>query len=604
MIDTRQLDISISGLQRHYANGDFTPRELVQHLLTLDADDRHNAWITLLDSGQLEPYLARLDQAAAGELPLFGIPFAIKDNIDLAGIDTTAACEAFRHRAGQDATVVRRLIDAGAIPMGKTNLDQFATGLVGTRSPFGACRNAFNPDYISGGSSAGSAVATALGQVSFALGTDTAGSGRIPAAFNRLVGVKPSRGLISTHGVVPACRSLDCVSIFALSVDDAQQVLAVAEGHDPKDAYSRRNPFENGLRRFAPDPSPMTLGIPAAVNLEFFGDADSATQFEQALQQLRELGHRLVEIDISELLAAARLLYEGPWVAERYLAIEPIISKQADSLLPEIRQIIGAGRDFSALDAFAAGYRLQTHRQVADDLFANIDALVTPTSPTCYRIDELQAQPIERNSHLGTYTNYMNLLDLCAVSIPTGFLQSGVGFGITLQAPAWHDRRLMSMAAAILRGSDTACGALAHRPTPATAQPSAISARHVDLVVCGAHLDGMPLNWQLTERGAVKQQLTTTSANYRLYAMADGRPALYREEGNGVRIEVEVWRIAQQRFGSFVADIPAPLGIGKVELADGRWLTSFIAEPRAMVGATDISPLGGWRNYRANLDKA
>ncbi len=601
MINETTLDISIAGLTRHYRACDFTPRELVEFLLARDHDDAHNAWITRLDRTQLEPYLQRLERAAPDSLPLYGIPFAIKDNIDLAGIDTTAACEAFRQRPDNSATVVEKLIEAGAIPLGKTNLDQFATGLVGTRSPYGACRNAFNPDYISGGSSAGSAVVTALGQVSFALGTDTAGSGRIPAAFNRLVGIKPSRGLISTQGVLPACRSLDCVSIFALSVDDAHQVLAVAEGFDPADAYSRANPYDNSARRFAPTRAAMTLGIPHSDNLDFFGDTESAALFQQALDELRRQGHHLLEIDIQPLLDAARLLYQGPWVSERYLAIQSIIEKQPQELLPETRQIIAAGASFSALDAFDASYRLQACKQIADKLFEGLDALVTPTSPTCYTIEQIQADPIQRNSNLGAYTNYMNLLDLSAISIPTGFLSSGVGFGITLQAPAFHDRRLMSIAAGFLHGAAISTSVMHyHAPLPAVTVTDS-SARYVDLLVCGAHLDGMPLNWQLRERGARKLQSGTTSANYRLYAMADGRPALYRDEDNGVKIEVELWRVAQQHFGSFVADIPAPLGIGKVELDDGRWLTSFIAEPRAMTGATDISEFGGWRAYRKNL---
>ena len=601
MIDPQRLDISIAGLRQHYADGDFTPDQLIDYLLARDHDDPQHAWITRLARDQLEPYLQNLRRPGASALPLYGVPFAIKDNIDLAGIDTTAACEAFRYRAERSAHVVQKLVDAGAIPLGKTNLDQFATGLVGTRSPYGACRNAFNPDYISGGSSAGSAVATALGQVSFALGTDTAGSGRVPAAFNRLVGLKPSRGLISTSGVVPACRSLDCVSVFALSVADAEAVLAVAEGHDPQDPFSRHNPFDNCPRRFAPSPTALTLAVPTASNLEFFGDDDSDWQMQQAIAQLADQGHRLVEIDIEPLLDAARLLYQGPWVAERYLAIQPIIEQRPGELLPEIERIIGAGRDFSALDAFSASYRLQQYRQLADELFRDIDALVTPTSPTCYTVEQVQANPIELNSRLGTYTNYMNLLDLCAISIPSGFLASGVGFGITLQAPAFHDRRLLSIAVAIMQSAGTTTGAIDHRPAGIDTSGD-LSARHVDLVVCGAHLDGMPLNWQLTERGATKMSLTTTSPHYRLYAMADGRPALYREPENGVEIEVEVWRISLENFGGFVADIPPPLGIGKVELADGRWLTSFIAEPQAALGATDISALGGWRNYQRSLD--
>ncbi|MDJ0832309.1 MAG: allophanate hydrolase [Gammaproteobacteria bacterium] len=591
-----QLNISIAGLQQHYQRNDFSPRQLVEHLLNLEPDDTRHVWIERLTPAQLEPYLQALESRDPLSLPLYGIPFAIKDNIDLAGIDTTAGCDAFRYRASQHAHVVQRLIEGGAIPLGKTNLDQFATGLVGVRSPYGACRNAFNPEYISGGSSSGSAVATALGLVSFALGTDTAGSGRVPAAFNNLIGLKPSRGLISCNGVVPACQSLDCVSIFALSVDDAQNVLTVAVDFDPNDPYSRANVFDNGPRRYGLEQSPRVIGIPAATNLEFFGDSRARDLFAQALDRFRQLGHQLVEIDIAPLLQAARLLYQGPWVSERYLAIEALISQQPEALLPEIAEIIGAGSDFSALDSFKSAYQLQHYAQIKDRIFRDIDVLLTPTTPTCFTIAEVQNNPIQLNSQLGTYTNYMNLLDLAGVALPAGFLDTGVGFGITLQAPAFSDISLLSLANAYCEQSELTMGAtglaMARSQTDKPAHD-----RCVDLVVCGAHLEGMALNWQLTERGAVKQSLTTTSADYRLYAMNDGRPALIRDEAQGGQIEVEVWRLDKSEFGSFVADIPPPLGIGKVELADGRWLPSFIAESRAIHGAQEITELKGWRNY-------
>lgn len=590
-----KLDITISGLTAHYQANHFTPRELVQHLLNQQTQDSHRIWITRLDLTQIEPYLDNLENTNPDDLPLYGIPFAIKDNIDLAGIDTTAACEAFHKPAAESATVVARLIEAGAIPMGKTNLDQFATGLVGVRSPFGACHNAFNPEFISGGSSSGSAVATALNLVSFALGTDTAGSGRVPAAFNNLIGVKPTRGMISASGVVPACQSLDCVTVFALSPDDANQVLTAAEGFDIKDPYSRSNPFDNGNRRYGLASSNKTLAIPRPENREFFGDSSAETLFSQAIDKLSDLGFNIVELDISPLMDAAKLLYEGPWVTERYLAIASLYDEQPESLLPVIREIIGKGTQYTAGDAFSAEYRLQKYRQTAAALFGQIDALVTPTAPTCYRIEELENDPIQLNSRLGTYTNFMNLLDLSAVAVPAGFLDSGVGFGITLQAPAFHDRALLSIANTYCSAQELTCGAgQLKMPTTSVINPSPVAT--VDLVVCGAHLDNMPLNWQLTERGANKISLTRTSANYRLYAMEDGRPALFRDDHGG-HIEVEVWRLAKSDFGSFVADIPAPLGIGKVELEDGRWLPSFIAEPRAKASATDITKLCGWRNY-------
>jgi allophanate hydrolase len=595
-MDWLKLNSTIAGLSEHYKNQDFSPRELVEYLLTLEVEDSHNIWITRLNLAQLEPYLVNLEHISPASLPLYGVPFAIKDNIDLKSIDTTAGCETYRYQASDHANVVKHLIEAGAIPMGKTNLDQFATGLVGVRSPFGACKNAFNPDYISGGSSSGSAVATAIGLVSFALGTDTAGSGRVPAAFNNLIGVKPSRGLISCSGVVPACQSLDCVSIFALTVDDANQVLSIAEGFDAKDPYSRENTFDNKSRRYGQLKTPIKLGIPASKNLNFFGDIDAQQLFNKAIDDLRQTGYEVLEVDIQPLINAAKLLYQGPWVVERYIAIENLINDKPEALLPVIENIIGKGREFSGIDTFKAFYQLQHYKQQSELLFSYIDSLVTPTAPTCYTIAEVESDPINLNSRLGTYTNFMNLLDLSSIALPAGFFPSGVGFGITLQAPAFQDRLLLSLANSLCEDKNMMMGATNH-PMPSSAFSSEFSQHYVDLVVCGAHLEGMPLNWQLTERQAIKQYSTSTATSYRLYAMQDGRPALFRDEQHGAGIEVEVWRLPKDQFGSFVADIPGPLGIGKVELTDGKWLPSFIAEPRALISAKDISHFQGWRNY-------
>jgi len=600
-MDWSKLNLSIQGLSHHYAQRDFSPRQLIEYLQSKHLEDAHHVWIKRLNLDELEPYLAALDNADAATLPLYGIPFAIKDNIDLKDIDTTAGCEAFRYKPSAHATVVDRLVSAGAIPLGKTNLDQFATGLVGVRSPWGACHNAFNPQYISGGSSSGSAVATAIGQVSFALGTDTAGSGRVPAAFNNLIGLKPSRGLLSCTGVIPACQSLDCVSIFSLNVDDANRILAIAEGFDQRDPYSRLNLFDNSARRYGRTQSSLTLAVPESSNLEFFGDNDAQHLFEQAIDDLKQLGHSVIEIDIQPLMDAAKLLYEGPWIAERYVAIEDLIHQQPEALLPVIKTLISKGSSFSASDTFKAMYQLQHYQQQAEQIFSAIDCLVTPTTPTAYTIDQVQSDPIYLNSCLGTYTNFMNLLDLAAVAVPAGFLPSGVGFGITLQAPAFQDRRLLSLANSWCQFKQPKQGASAIPMAQSSVSQDGFH-DDVDLVVCGAHLEGMPLNWQLTERQARKVSLTKTSPYYSLYAMDDGRPALYRDEDSGTSIEVEIWRIDKTLLGSFVTDIPAPLGIGKVELEDGRWLTSFIAEPRAMQDAKDISHHGGWRKYIAETN--
>ena len=596
MMDWNTLDLSIQGLKQHYQQKDFTPRQLIAHLLSIDPEDLHHAWIHKLDKQELEPFLNNLEQQDHQLLPLYGIPFAIKDNIDLKAIDTTAGCEAYRYRAKAHALVVARLIEAGAIPMGKTNLDQFATGLVGTRSPWGACKNVFNEDYISGGSSSGSAVATALGQVSFALGTDTAGSGRVPAALNNLIGLKPTRGLISCSGVVPACQSLDCVSVFSLTADDANTVLTVTEGFDAQDPYSRHNHFDNSHRRYGMNQSALILGVPQVKNMDFFGDKDSQELFGQAIENLKKMGHIVKAIDIQPLLEAARLLYEGPWITERYVAIEDMVNTQPEALLPVINSLISKGREFSASETFKAMYQLKHYQHQSQHLFNTIDALVTPTTPTVYTIEQIQSDPIQLNSNLGTFTNYMNLLDLCAVAVPAGFLPSGVGFGITLQAPAFHDRLLLSLANSWSHHQKIKTGAHDHQLSSSVTLQDSYD-EELDLVVCGAHLEGMPLNWQLTERQARKVSLTRTSPHYSLYAMKDGRPALYRDEESGAAIEVEIWRIKKTLFGSFVCDIPAPLGIGKVELADGRWLTSFIAEPRAREDARNITGLGAWRTY-------
>ncbi len=602
MMDWNTLDLSIQGLQQHYLQQDFSPRQLIDQLLSLYPEDDHHVWIYKLNRDELEPYLDALEKQDIATLPLYGIPFAIKDNIDLADIDTTAGCETYRYRAEVHATVVERLVQAGAIPMGKTNLDQFATGLVGTRSPWGPCKNAFNPDYISGGSSSGSAVATALGQVSFALGTDTAGSGRVPAALNNLIGLKPTRGLISCAGVVPACQSLDCVSIFALTADDANTLLNVAEGYDEKDPFSRHNHFDNSHRRYGLNQTSKILGVPQLKDLEFFGDENSRDLFNQAISDLKQLGHTIVEIDIQPLLKAARLLYEGPWISERYVAIEEVIENQPEALLPVINSLISKGREFTASDAYKAMYQLSQYQHSKQKIFSAIDALITPTIPTVYTIEQVQSDPIQLNSNLGTYTNFMNLLDLCAVAVPAGFLPSGVGFGITLQAPAFHDSFLLPLVNSWCQYQQFNPG-MSKLPLSPSVSIQDSYAEDVDLVVCGAHLEGMPLNWQLTERKAQKIRLTHTSACYSLYAMEDGRPALFRDEETGTAIEVEIWRMKKADLGSFVTDIPAPLGIGKVELCDGRWLTSFIAEPRAKEGAQDISNLGAWRCYIENTQR-
>jgi allophanate hydrolase len=441
------MNLSISHLQAQYRAGGLTPTQLVKQLDAEigDVNNKHNIWIRRLTLDEMLVFAKNLEDKTPASLPLYGIPFAIKDNIDLAGVPATAGCPDFAFIPEVSASVVQKLIDAGAIPIGKTNLDQFATGLVGTRSPYGACKNSINPEYISGGSSAGSAVAVALNMASFSLGTDTAGSGRVPAAFNNLVGVKPSLGLLSTTGVVPACRTLDCVSIFAKNTQDATTVLQVAQGFDAEDAYSRESPQSEAIidNKFG---NSFVFGVPKPEQLAFFGNVETPQLFQQAIQQLEKIGGKMVEIDFAPFIETAQLLYEGPWVAERYAAIKDFFDTKPDSIFPVTKQIIGNAAKFSAADTYSAMYKLKALQRKAGKVWRDIDVLVTPTAGTIYTIAEVEANPIQTNTNLGYYTNFMNLLDLAAIAVPSGFYGSGVGFGVTLCAPAFSDNTLLNFA--------------------------------------------------------------------------------------------------------------------------------------------------------------
>lgn len=597
---------SIQNVRQGYINGDFTPRELMDFLLqrTAQYTDR-NIWISQIDNKVLERYLSNLDNQTPDSLPLYGVPFAAKDNIDVHGFATTAGCPEFSFEPTDNAHVTGKLIEAGAIPLGKTNLDQFATGLVGTRSPHGPCGNAFDPEYISGGSSSGSAVAVALGLVSFSLGTDTAGSGRVPAMLNNIVGLKPSRGLFSMTGVVPACRSLDCPSVFALNAEDAALVFSTAAVADNQDAYSRANPFSNSLRNYGTAVDSPTLGVPLPEQREFYGDTHAAKLFDQAIQQWQDLGATIVDTDFTPLLEAAKLLYEGPWVAERYAALQALIETTPDVIHPVVRGIVEGARGKTAVDAFSAEYRMQAYRAYARELFGQVDCLLTPTAPRHYRIEAVDNDPVRLNSNMGHYTNFMNLLDLCGVATPAGFLPDGMPFGVTLVAPAFKDIALLNHAAKWQDTLDLPAGAMKTKaPNTGAFTPSVTNPAHIDLAVCGAHLKAFPLNWQLTERGAILKQTTTTSNNYQLYLLPGDqpqRPGLVRNDTDGVAIEVEVWSVPTAELGSFLLNIPYPLGIGKVELADGSWTSGFICEGTAVADAQDISMHGSWRTFQGTV---
>ena len=598
--------LDVATLRVRYACRTLTPTALVDGLLSrIAARGDDHVWIGRPDRDELLAFARRLEAGGPKARPLYGIPFAIKDNIDLADHPTTAACPDFAYVACGSAPAVQRLVAAGAIPVGKTNLDQFATGLNGTRSPYGTPVSALSSAHIPGGSSSGSAVAVAAGLVSFALGTDTAGSGRVPAAFNNLIGLKPTRGLLSTRGVVPACRSLDCISIFALTAGDAMAVLDAAAGFDPADPFSRRpDATAAGLARRAV--GGCRFGIPRPGQLAFFGNADGETRFAAMLRTVERLGGTPVEIDFAPFLETARLLYEGPWIAERYVAIRDFIARRPDALHPVTRQIIEAGARPLAADAFAGYYRLRELRRAIAPVWQAMDVLLTPTAGRQYTIAEMLADPVRLNADLGYYTNFVNLLDLAAVAVPAGRQADGLAFGVTLTGPAWSDAALCALADMLHRAQNVTLGAGAGKLTatpplaaPAQAAPAQAADGGVRVAVCGAHMSGLPLNRQLTERGGRLHRSCRTAASYRLFALPGGppaRPGLLRAAA-GRPIEVEVWELPVAAFGSFVAGIPAPLGIGTVELEDGEQVKGFLCEAHATAGARDITELGGWRRH-------
>jgi allophanate hydrolase len=558
------------------------------------------AWILRLPAEAVLAQARAVDaRIAAGEtLALAGVPFAVKDNIDVAGLPTSAACPAFAYVPERSATVVERLVAAGAVLIGKTNLDQFATGLVGARSPYGAPLCVFDQAYVSGGSSSGSAVAVAAGLVAFALGTDTAGSGRVPAAFNHLIGLKPSKGRWSTRGLVPACRSLDCISVFAADLAGAALVDEVLTAFDAEDDYSRRLPDGDRHMCLSPDAArrgPFRFGVPKPDQRLFMGDDQSAALYAAAVERLAAAGGTPVEIDIAPLLDCAKLLYSGPWVAERTAAVEDLLREAPGAIHPTVRAIVQGGVAVTGVETFKGLYALEAYRRAAEAIWEAADVMLLPTAPTIYRLKEVLAEPIALNANLGLYTNFVNLLDMSALAVPAGFRENGTGFGVTLIGPAFADRMLLALAERYLETFPMA-------DTP----PLDLTPRKpgVKLAVVGAHLAGMPLHWQLTSREARLVAATKTAPAYKLYAMAETtppKPALIHVGDGGSAILVEVYELDFEAFGSFTAEVPAPLAIGTVTLEDGTSVKGFVAEPRALNGATDITELGGWRAYIASL---
>ena len=532
--------------------------------------------------------------------PLWGIPFVAKDNIDVAGMPTTAACPDFAYDAVEDAFVVAELHAAGAICLGKVNLDQFATGLVGVRSPYQVPLNAVDPLIVPGGSSSGSAVAVAHGIASFSLGTDTAGSGRVPAALNSIVGLKPTLGALSATGVVPACRTLDTISIFALNVSDAWDVFDVAASYDPLDAYSRNLPKKAGLSPM----SPLRIAVPDARTLETFGDQDQSDHFYVDVKKLRALGCEISEVDFTPFYAVASMLYEGAWIAERVAAVGARLTDKPETLHPTTRAILEPGLKLSAVDAFNGFYRLQTLTRQCEEALQGIDAVCVPTIPHFVSVDDITQDPIGPNSRLGTYTNFVNLLDMCGIAVPTGARKDGRPGSLTVLARKGEDAKAASIAAAIEAGKVGATGWA--RDEPRFAEPT-IGDDEIGMVVCGAHMSGLPLNGELTGRGARLLRKTRTAAKYSFYALAGGppkRPGMLVNTDAGGSIEVEVWAVPKSTIGSFLAGIPSPLCLGTVELEDGTTQKGFLCETAGLMGATDITQLGSWRAYIDAVDKA
>jgi allophanate hydrolase len=588
---TALLDLGLHALRSAYCAGTLDVRQTIDEVLKrIAASGDDKVWISRVPDATLRAEAAKLDARRGDieQLPLYGVPFAVKDNIDVLGLATTAACPAFAYQPPKSAEVVRLLVEAGAIVVGKANLDQFATGLVGVRSPYGVSRNPFDASFIPGGSSSGSAVAVAAGLVSFSLGTDTAGSGRVPAAFNNIVGLKPALGLLSNEGSVPACRSLDCMSVFALSCADADTVLKVL-------AEPRATPAIGENFRF---------GVLGAKDAEFFGDEAYAALYAQAIGRLKAMGGTPVEIDYAPFLGAAQLLYSGPWVAERTAAVGAFIegAREAD-VWPATREIILRGRKYSAVDAFEGQYKLAAFRARAEAESKDLAFLMLPTAGTIYRVADIEREPMRYNINLGHYTNFVNFFGLSALALPAGFRPDGLPFGITLIAQPQAEHALLAFGARWQRAMPLPLGKTTSRLPPSDADPVAIEDR-VAIAVVGAHMSGLALNGQLVELGGRLESTAKTAPHYRFYALPGGpphRPGLVRVGEEGRAIELEVWSLPAAQVGAFLRQIPTPLGLGTVTLADGSAVTGFLCESHATAGAQDITALGSWRAYLKTL---
>lgn len=571
--------------RRAFARGT-TPADVVREVFArIRTLNDPAVFIALRSEAELIAEAEALTARKADNLPLYGLPVAVKDNIDVAGLPTTAACAEFTYTPQQDAFAVARLRAAGALIIGKTNLDQFATGLVGVRSPYGVPRNTIDANLVPGGSSSGSAIAVAAGLVPFALGTDTAGSGRVPAGLNNLVGLKPSLGAVSSRGMVPACRTLDTISVFAHVTEDAWDAYAVIAAYDPQDSFSRQ--FDLGRPGAAP--SAMRLGVPDEKSRKFGGDALSAKAFDAMVAKAQAGGATIVPVDLTPFYATAALLYDGPWVAERYEAIRTFMSQRPDALHPVTKKIIDVATKFSAADAFGGLYKLAEFKRATQPVWSQIDAMLVPTFPRPRTLADLASDPIGPNAELGTYTNFVNLLDLAAFAVPGVPRDDGWPAGITLIGPVGSDAMLASIGAGL------------HHGRTSSLNGASAGSNGIELAVVGAHLSGLPLNHELTSLGARHVRTVPTRPDYQLFALSGGpphRPGLLRiADGTGHAIETEVWSLSPESFGKFVSGVPAPLSIGTLRLSDGTQPKGFVVEAEGVNGAENISTYGGWRAY-------
>ncbi|MCB1474559.1 MAG: allophanate hydrolase [Rhodobiaceae bacterium] len=569
-----------------------TPLDVIEIALARIEEANDPGIFIHLESPQaLRAAAAAIGQRNAGK-PLWGVPFAVKDNIDVAGMPTTCACPAFAYVPDTDAPVVRALEQAGAICVGKTNLDQFASGLVGVRTPYPVPRNAVDERLVPGGSSSGSAVAVKRGIVAFSLGTDTAGSGRVPAALNGIVGLKPSLGALSTRGLVPACRTLDCISIFARSIADAEAVFSVTAAFDAADPFSRAYDFAGSRAAIGTS----RIGIPSAASIRFFGDEVQAEAFAETVSQLRALGASVREVDFTPFYAAADLLYQGPWLAERLAGIAGFVDEHEDALHPVTRQIIMGAKGMTAVDAFNGQYMLQALKRQAEQALAGIDLLCVPSIPGICTLADIEADPFGPNARLGTYTNFVNLLDMCGLTLPTGLRRDGLPASITLLGRGGSDRRLASIGREL-----TGDG---HGKRIEGVQAGAPATAPIRLAVVGAHLSGMVLNHELQMLGAKLVSKAATAAEYRLYVLPGSvppKPGLLRVgPEKGASIALEIWSFPAEGFARFVSAIPTPLGVGTIRLDDGSSVQGFLVEALAVSDAPDITHFGGWRGYIAS----